>query len=323
MPTMTTPSAPREDSLGSFEMLWDCPHCDTKKNLGVTHRHCPNCGAPQDASKRYFPSEAEKVAVADHAFTGADRLCGSCGAAQSIKAHNCGRCGAPLDGTKSVAPVVEKVPFKPKGRSWGWYILAAVVLLSVLIWYRCIRKKSIELDVQGHRWATSIAIEEYREVGESKWRNEVPTGARGVSCAGKQRSTKEVPDGETCNKIRRDKGDGTFEEVNQCTPKTRSEPVYDDFCEYRIDRWTEIEQLKKNGTGLDVAWPEAPPASTLTGPGARRPGERKGIYTLELNDGKKVRTCDVSESTWRKYKDGQHVKAKARASSGELVCSSL
>ena len=44
---------------------------------------------------------------------------------------------------------------------------------------------------------------------------------------------------------------------------------------------------------------------------------------LDFSDGKKTRTCNVSEGTWRKYKDGQHVKAKARASSGELVCSSL
>ncbi|MBK9037022.1 MAG: hypothetical protein IPL61_38195 [Myxococcales bacterium] len=320
---MTTPTTPREESLGSYEMLWDCPHCDTKKNLGVTHRHCPNCGAPQDATKRYFPSDAERVAVADHAFTGADRVCGSCGAAQSAKAHNCGRCGAPLDGTKAVPFVVEKQPLKPRGKSWGWYILAAIVLLSVAIWWRCIRKKSIELDVAGHRWATTIAVEEFREVEETKWRNEVPSGARAVSCTSKERSTKSVPDGETCTKVKRDKGDGTFEEVNQCTPKTKKEPVYDDWCGYRIDRWTTVETLKRDGAGLEVAWPEPPVTTGVTGPGARRAGERKGVYTLEFSDGKKRRTCDVAEATWRKYKDGQHVKAKARASSGDLVCSSL
>lgn len=320
---MSNPTTPREESLGSYEMLWDCPHCDTKKNLGVTHRHCPNCGAPQDASKRYFPSDADKVAVANHQFTGADRICSSCGTAQSAKAKNCGKCGAPLDGMKAVPFVREKEAPKAKGRPWGWYILAFVLLLSVAIWWRCIRKKSIELDVKGHRWATVIDVEEFREVGESKWKNEVPSGARAVSCVQKERSTRSVPDGETCKMVKRDKGDGTFEEVNQCTPKTRQEPVYDDYCDYRIDRWTKVDALKKEGTGTDVVWAEAPPAPTLTGPGARRAGERRATYTLEFSDGKKARTCDVSEGTWRKYKDGQHVKAKARASSGELVCSSL
>ena len=116
---MSNPTTPREESLGSYEMLWDCPHCDTKKNLGVTHRHCPNCGAPQDASKRYFPSDADKVAVANHQFTGADRVCSSCGTAQSAKAKNCGKCGAPLDGMKAVPFVQEKQAPKPKGRLNG------------------------------------------------------------------------------------------------------------------------------------------------------------------------------------------------------------
>ncbi len=322
---MSNPSAPREESLGSYEMLWDCPHCDTKKNLGVTHRHCPNCGAPQDASKRYFPSDADKVAVANHVYTGADRVCGSCGTAQSSKANNCGKCGAPLDGMKAVPFVQEKKPAPKKSSNrWIWYVVATVVLLSFLIWWGCIRKKSIDLDVTGHRWATQIDIEEYREVGEGAWRDQVPTGARQVSCAQKERSTRSVPDGETCTKVRRDKGDGTFEEVNQCTPKTRSEPVYDDWCDYRIDRWTKVDAVKQAGTGLDVTWPATPPASPMAGPGARRPGARTATYTLEFVDGKKkTRTCDVSEGTWRKYKDGQHVKAKARARSGELVCSTL
>ena len=29
----------------TYEMMWDCPYCGTKHLLGLTHRHCPNCGA--------------------------------------------------------------------------------------------------------------------------------------------------------------------------------------------------------------------------------------------------------------------------------------
>lgn len=319
---MDKPTAPREESLGSFEMLWDCSHCDTKKNLGVTHRHCPNCGAPQDASKRYFPSDADRVAVADHLFTGADRVCPSCGTAQSAKAHNCGSCGRPIDGA-AVPLVVEKQPVRAKGKPWGWYVLAVVVLLGVAIWWQCIRKKNIELDVTAHRWTTEIAVEEYREVGEQQWRDQVPTGARATSCSQKERSTRDVPDGEDCAKVKRDNGDGTFSEINQCTPKTRRESVMGDWCDYRIDRWTKVDNLMEKGGGLKVVWPTAPPPPAIVGQGARRPGARTATYTLDLYDGKSERSCDVSEATWRKYADGQHVKAKARAASGELVCSTL
>ena len=43
-------------SEGFYEMLWDCDHCDTKGLLAKSQRHCANCGAPQSAYKRYFPT---------------------------------------------------------------------------------------------------------------------------------------------------------------------------------------------------------------------------------------------------------------------------
>ena len=48
-----------EKQLGTYQMLWDCSYCDSKKLLGITHRHCPGCGAPQDPSKRYYPKDDE------------------------------------------------------------------------------------------------------------------------------------------------------------------------------------------------------------------------------------------------------------------------
>ena len=64
-----------------FEMLWECAYCGTRGLLGKTHRFCPRCGAPQDTTRRYFPSDEERVAVRDHAYVGADRLCAACGSA--------------------------------------------------------------------------------------------------------------------------------------------------------------------------------------------------------------------------------------------------
>lgn len=325
---MSDTPAQREESLGSYEMLWDCPHCDTKRNLGKTHRHCPNCGAPQDETKRYFPTEADRVKVADHVFTGADRKCASCGTPQSAKASNCGQCGAPIGDAKAVPLIFDKQPIAAPGRRWGWWILVGVLLFSTLIWWRCIRKRDIALQVTGHRWATIAEVEEFREVGDQAWRNELPSDARAVTCRPKQRSTKSVPDGEDCQVVRRDKGDGTFEEIKQCTAKTRQEGIDDDWCDYRADRWTKVDELKQNGTGLTATWAPVPVAGGASGFGAsglgnRRGGAKTAVYTLDFHDGKKARTCDVSEGTWKKYADGQKVKAQVRASSDTLVCGSL
>jgi hypothetical protein len=313
----------REESLGHYEMLWDCSHCDTKKLLGKTHRFCPNCGAVQDGTKRYFPSDADKVKVENHVFTGGDKKCASCGTAQSSKAKNCGNCGAPLSDAASVPLVTQPKPVAKKSYLL-WYIIFGVVVFCVLIWFMCIRKKTVEMTVTGHRWAATQEIEEYREVTEEAWKNEVPTGARQVSCIRKQRSTKQVPDGEDCKLEKKDKGDGTFEEVQVCKPRYRSEGIDDDFCNFRIDRWTVVETLKNEGKGVEqLAWPVVPTSKVQSGIGARRAGKKAGVYTIDLNDGKNNRTCDVGEGTWKKYKDGQKVKAKVRAQSGSIVCSEL
>jgi hypothetical protein len=53
--------------------------------------------------------------------------------------------------------------------------------------------------------------------------------------------------------------------------------------------------------------------------GARRAGKQRETLTLELGK----QSCDVSEATWRKYKDGDKAKVSVRASSGDIVCDSL
>ena len=52
-------------------------------------------------------------------------------------------------------------------------------------------------------------------------------------------------------------------------------------------------------------------------------GKRSETFTLELGDGNQRQTCDVSESVWRKYSDNQTAAVEVRASSGDVVCSSL
>jgi len=89
----------RRYSKGTFQMLWDCPACDTKKLLGVDHRFCPNCGSPQEENLRYFPKPGERVPTK---FLGRtpDWECGHCGVPNG--GNNCMGCGAPRGDSKSV-----------------------------------------------------------------------------------------------------------------------------------------------------------------------------------------------------------------------------
>lgn len=91
-----------KSSKNTFEMFWNCPHCGTKKLLGVTHRHCPNCGAAQDESKRYFPPDGEEIALHNHIYYGIDWDCQYCSTPNSKKSNNCVNCGGPKDGSLEV-----------------------------------------------------------------------------------------------------------------------------------------------------------------------------------------------------------------------------
>lgn len=85
----------------TFEMLWDCPACRTKKLLGITHRFCPGCGHQQDHERRYFPKPGERTPTRYRGFN-PDKVCSHCGNACGSNDANCFGCGASLSGTKQV-----------------------------------------------------------------------------------------------------------------------------------------------------------------------------------------------------------------------------
>ncbi|HWU88631.1 MAG TPA: hypothetical protein VN253_15280 [Kofleriaceae bacterium] len=315
----------RTESQGFFEMLWDCDHCDTKGLLAKSQRHCPECGAKQNPDTRYFPKEGEERRIDGHKYEGADRSCGSCNAPQSARANNCTNCGAPLDGAREVKGV-GSAPIAPPKKPRRWWLVVLIVALIGLaifgIWYRFIRKRSETMTVTAHRWERVVPIEEYNDYSEQGWRDTMPSDAHLVSCHPKQRTTRSVPDGEECHNEKQDKKDGTFEVVKKCKPTYRSEPVDDDWCSYRVQRWKDLAQgaLRASGTGLQPATPTGlPPANAPPVIGSRRAGHQRETLTLQLGD----HSCDVSDATWRKYKDGDKVQVDVRASSGAIVCDSL
>jgi hypothetical protein len=315
----------REESQGFFEMLWDCEFCDARGLLGKSQRYCANCGGPQNPAKRYFPKEGEELRVDGHLYEGADRTCPACSAPQSAKAKNCTHCGSVLDGAAEVRGVMEApaaAPAKPRRRRRILpYVVLAIALLAVAIWWRCIRTREAEVTVTGHRWERMISVEEFNERQEEAWRNEVPVEASFPVCTERQRSTRKIEDGEDCRTERRDKKDGTFEQVKKCTPRYRSEPVMDSWCRFSARRWKAVGDVKASGTGTSPAWPtNAPPADTRAALGAARQGKRTETLILEFGDHGR---CSVSDAVWRKYSDGQRIKVEVRASSGEVACSSL
>jgi hypothetical protein len=314
-------------------MMWDCKFCGAKKNLGKTHRHCPNCGAAQDPSWRYYPSDDEKIAVEDHQFVGTDVICPACSTPNSAASHNCMQCGAPLEQGQRVQSLVaqEKASdakfdaddlqarlrqksdasvgrapqqqAKKGGVPWLPIVIGVVALiLAGGVIFALTYTRSTNVYVTGYEWSREIRVEEYTSVSDSNWCDSMPGDAYSVSRTREERSSRQVPDGEDCRTQRSDNGDGTFSEQQVCTTRYRSEPVYDDMCHYQVDRWIYTRSATAEGDSVDddIDWPDTNIASFCSRLGCEREAERIETYTLQLRgSGDANYACPIDFDIWR------------------------
>lgn len=324
-----------------YEMFWDCRYCGQKKLLGLTHRFCARCGAPQDPSARYFPPEEEKVAVHDHPFVGGDLACPACKQPMSRAASCCTNCGSPLGkGTEvrlveeGAPPGVSPVPVAPapapapKKASWVLpLVLGVVALLVTTVVVALVWKKEASFVVTGHAWTRAVDVQRFEPVPKSDWCDSIPIGARETGRRREQRSTKQVPDGETCTKRKKDNGDGTYREVRECSPKYRSEPVMADRCDYVVNEWRTVRTATERGASLveKPRWPAVSLARPGTCVGCEREGARAETYTLELEDAAShaKATCTLSEARWATFEKGSRWKTKVRVMTGGVDCESM
>jgi hypothetical protein len=318
----------------TYEMLWDCKFCGAKKNLGKTHRHCPNCGAAQDPTWRYYPSDDEKVAVEDHQFVGADVICPACSTPNSAASNHCIQCGAPLEKgqraktldmqEKAEGAVFQaddlqarlhqqrdaavgrapqpKTPARAGGIPWLPILIGVIALLICGgIVFALTYTRSTNVYVTGHEWSREIRIERYMSVAENNWCDSLPAGAYNISQSREQRGSRQVPDGEDCNIQRVDNGDGTFSEQRVCTTRYRNEPVYDDMCHYTIDRWNYVRSAAASGDSVEerIEWPDTNITVMCSSLGCEREQQRIETYTLQLRGSGDARyECPVTFDLW-------------------------
>ena len=296
----------------TYEMMWNCEFCGSAKLLGKSHRYCPNCGAAQDPDSRYFPPEEEKIAVEDHEFVGADKVCASCDAPNSSKSEYCANCGGPMDDAKGVqlqTEAEEPSDTSPapspsetsKSSSKMPLIIGALVVLVLVCAGLFLIKETKDVVVKGHSWERTIDIERYQTVEEKNWKDKVPIKGVVKRCIEKQRSTKKVEDGQECKTVKKDNGDGTYNESEKCTTKYKEIPVNDQWCTYKIDKWKLQKTEKASGVDFNPIWPTVSVKTcTLTNVGCEREGAKKETYTVNFTDPEgEVHGCDFPMEKWK------------------------
>ena len=341
-----------------YEMLWDCEYCSTKKLLGKTHRFCPKCGAPQNANKRYFPSESEKIAVKNHVYVGVDKICPACNTAQAANVAFCTNCSASMDGSKQVNLVsatnepkdshnrfqskksfdsrrqtirekyyknikkqeaIESFDYVKLGKALLFFLIIGFILLTIF-W-----TKDVVVYAMGHSWSRRILIEDYRARNDSSWCDSIPSDAYSISKSKKVRSYKQVPDGETCSTQNVDLGDGTFKQEKVCETNYRDEPVYDEHCSYTVDRWRYARDVIAGASDKSPYWPTYTLACTDTTYGCEREGSRESQYNLHLREPKEKINyqCHLDEGVWQNSKIESRWNLKVGVITGGERCGSL
>jgi hypothetical protein len=322
-----------------YEMNWDCPRCDTRGLLGKTHRYCPACGAPQDPTKRYFPPDDQKVAVADHVYVGVDRSCPQCETPNAAKAQYCTSCGGPMEGVgREVARVDEAPPPAPapppraggagKKGCLGCGALLALLLVVGLGLFLADRlfAEPARATVSAQTWTRSVEIEQYGTQRDEGWCDALPSGARETRRVEKERSSRKEKDGQDCKVRKVDQGDGTFREVEECQDRFREVPVTDAWCSYEVERWATVRTEQAQGSGASPApsWP-ASTARTCprAAPGCEREGSRREDYVAVLRtaDGES-HDCSLPAEQWARMTVGSHWTG-ASGLIGGLRCDSL
>jgi hypothetical protein len=206
----------------------------------------------------------------------------------------------------------------------GGAFLAVLLCLGVFFFWQ----KDVSLVNTGHNWSRTIQVEENKTVTKSAWQDEVPRKGKVVSCTSEKRSTKQVADGEECKTRRKDNGDGTYSEKQECKTQYKSKPVYDEKCSYKIDQWVATRKAKASGKSYKDSphWPDAKLKKKGKCLGCEREGDRSEVYTLAFKDSqsKEKLTCNGTLKKWKQVKPKSKWKGSIRVvGGGGLDCADL
>ena len=297
---------------------WLCFHCNYHNK--ATSDICVHCDTPRDKEYEQW-----------------------IGLGGDLKTKSYAGNQAPSGVKKKAAPK-DYVPVKARIKkiAIGAGIGLVAILAIVFIYKQFFATTNLKVEVAGYTWERQIEIERSRTVTEEGW--DIPSGGRQKSSRRKKSGTQEVYDHSEwdeepvyeevqvgtqqveCGTI--DKGNGYFEtqycdeaiyESQQVDTRRverevyRTEPVYDTWYTYEIERWELDRSPKSSGNDHLAKWPDYQLSNR----------EREGltseryVVNLKVIDGESdftTLTYETSESDWNSMLLGDQFIAKVRKS---------
>jgi DNA-directed RNA polymerase subunit RPC12/RpoP len=269
-----------------------CPYCGARNVADATV--CVQCngdlkgGVKRETGKVVGAYKTEKEPVKDID-------CPNCGTKNPGTRVTCSACGSNLASKAQAVPAKPAMPAVSAGiksNKWVGIALAAVLGLLVL----CViifvalgsKKENVSGVVESVQWSRAIAILDLRDVPRETWREDVPTDATLGSCEKKYHHTQSEPEGdaeEVCGTpYSKDTGNGYAEVVQDCEYR-----VYEDYCQYTVKEWQEVNSAQLQGSDLNPQWPQV----NLSG--SQRAGDQEETYRIVFQTEKGNYTYTTSD----------------------------
>jgi hypothetical protein len=227
-----------------------CPYCNVLNPAGT--KTCIQCGGDIEAG---LARQAGEVLGAYKTEAVPDKPCPSCGQPVKANAQRCPHCGGSL--VEEVKPVVtpDKVKKTPLWMIIGGIALGVLCLMSVIGFIVLgNRTNAVTGTVSDIRWQRSIEILEQQPVQHSAWSEEVPAGAKDVSCRDqyKETSSNPVPNAtEVCGTpYTVDVGSGAGKVVQDCEYQ-----VYASYCDFTALELVVVNTAVAMGNDQNPYWP--------------------------------------------------------------------
>lgn len=255
-----------------------CRYCGSRNRADA--KHCTQCGADlAEGTKR----SVGQVVGALRTEPAEKVICPACGTPNEPNAAKCIQCGAPLVEAKPAMPRAAAPARQPvtSGASRFSGIVVGIVLLlvcaAVFAFFTFMsRTNAMTGSVQGMGWTRSIAVEALVPVTYADWRDEIPAGVPVIGCTERLHHTQDTP-AANAEKVCGtpyviDQGSGYGEVVQDCEYR-----VYEDYCEYQVEEWQQVDTVNLSGNGLNAQWPSFAPGLN------ERAGDRSETYEIIFN----------------------------------------
>ncbi len=250
-----------------------CPYCGARNPAGATA--CAQCGGDL---KSGTARQAGQVMGAHQVAPIPDITCPFCKATIKADAQRCPNCGGDLTHPAAALPQAAE----PAKKRPIWLYIAAALLVVVccgaigMFGLLSLRTSDVRGQVQSVAWQRSIEIMEQRPAEKSDWQDQIPAGAKTVSCSEKLRETSKNPapnSKEVCGTpYTINQGNGAGQVVQDCEYQ-----IYDQYCNYTVLEWQVVDKAVAQGSDLRPAWP------TLSLGSGQKEGSRSEAYKVEFS----------------------------------------